>query len=237
MPSRSYSARRLTRPTTSLRRRVQTGECRRGEFIELTDAIIVAPQGLSRPEKKAVAMLVEEVESRTGCRWKVQATWPRENRQIVAVAAAPLLPPQATAASRRTRSGQTESGGIRIGTHAGERVAVIAGNDARGVLFGVGRFLRELRMTPGKVLVPGGMDARDALRDIRSAVINSAIDPRRIRTTAWDLPQWERYIRELAIFGANSVELIPPRSDDASDSPHFPRPPMEMLVGMSRLVR
>ena len=51
----------------------------------------------------------------------------------------------------------------------------------------------------------------------------------------WDLDQWERYIRDLAVFGTNAIELIPPRSDDDADSPHFPRPPMEMMVGMSRL--
>src|SRR5262249_13949395 len=33
----------------------------------------------------------------------------------------------------------------------------------------------------------------------------------------------------------NTVELIPPRSDDAADSPHFPRPQLEMMIGMSRL--
>ncbi len=49
------------------------------------------------------------------------------------------------------------------------------------------------------------------------------------------MPQWEQYYRDLAVFGANCVELIPPRSDDAADSPHFPRPPLEMMVGMSKL--
>ncbi|HEY2154604.1 MAG TPA: hypothetical protein VGH33_03175, partial [Isosphaeraceae bacterium] len=51
----------------------------------------------------------------------------------------------------------------------------------------------------------------------------------------WDLPLWERYIRDLTTFGTNAIELVPPRSDDEADSPHFPRPPMEMMVGMSRL--
>jgi hypothetical protein len=32
------------------------------------------------------------------------------------------------------------------------------------------------------------------------------------------------------------VELIPPRSDDAAESPLFPRPPLEMMVGMSHLL-
>jgi hypothetical protein len=51
----------------------------------------------------------------------------------------------------------------------------------------------------------------------------------------WDLPQWEQYIRDLAIFGCNAIELIPPRSDDIDDCPHFPRPKLEMMIGMSQL--
>ena len=48
---------------------------------------------------------------------------------------------------------------------------------------------------------------------------------------------WESYIRDLAVFGANAIELIPPRSDDAADSPHFPLPPMQMMIEMSRLAK
>ena len=48
---------------------------------------------------------------------------------------------------------------------------------------------------------------------------------------------WEQYIRDLVVFGANAVELIPPKSDDAADSPHFPLPPMQMMTGMSKLLK
>src|SRR5690606_12585517 len=51
----------------------------------------------------------------------------------------------------------------------------------------------------------------------------------------WDVPQWEQYIRELAIFGCNAIELLPPRTDDLPDSPHFPRPQLEMMRAMSQL--
>jgi hypothetical protein len=51
----------------------------------------------------------------------------------------------------------------------------------------------------------------------------------------WTLALWEQYLRDLAVFGANAIELIPPRSDDDADSPHFPLPPLETMVGMSRL--
>ncbi|HQH72231.1 MAG TPA: hypothetical protein PK360_09140, partial [bacterium] len=42
-------------------------------------------------------------------------------------------------------------------------------------------------------------------------------------------------VRDLALSGANAIELIPPRSDDDADSPHFPLPPMAMMVEMSRV--
>src|SRR5438445_12079367 len=44
--------------------------------IDLKDAIIVAPDALSGPEKRAVAMLVEEVEKRTHIHWQKESTWP-----------------------------------------------------------------------------------------------------------------------------------------------------------------
>jgi len=46
---------------------------------------------------------------------------------------------------------------------------------------------------------------------------------------------WEQYYRDLIVFGTNAVELIPPTSDDAEDSPHFPKPKLEMMILMSQL--
>ena len=39
---------------------------------------------------------------------------------------------------------------------------------------------------------------------------------------AWDARQWEQYYRDLIVFGANAVELIPPRTDDAATARTFP---------------
>jgi hypothetical protein len=46
---------------------------------------------------------------------------------------------------------------------------------------------------------------------------------------------WEQYYRDLIVFGTSAIELIPPTSDDAEDSPHFPKPKLEMMVLMSQL--
>jgi hypothetical protein len=37
------------------------------------------------------------------------------------------------------------------------------------------------------------------------------------------------------MFGTNAIELLPPRTDDNPDSPHFPLPPEQMMIEMSRI--
>jgi hypothetical protein len=39
------------------------------------------------------------------------------------------------------------------------------------------------------------------------------------------------------VFGVNAIEGIPPRSDDAADSPHFPLPQIRMLAEQSRIAK
>jgi hypothetical protein len=46
---------------------------------------------------------------------------------------------------------------------------------------------------------------------------------------------WEQYIRDLVVFGCNAIEIIPPRSDDDSDSPLFPDPPLRTMAAVSRI--
>src|SRR6185369_5473514 len=60
----------------------------------------------------------------------------------------------------------------------------------------------------------------------------------RPKTNAYDamtVEMWDQYIRELAIFGTNTIELLPPISDDLADSQHFPIPPQQMMIEMSRI--
>jgi hypothetical protein len=103
------------------------------------------------------------------------------------------------------------------------------------VLFAVGRLLRELRMDRDRVKLPTGFRTASSPRyPVRGHQMGYR--PKTNSYDAWDVPQWEQAIRDLAVFGTNMVELIPPKSDDDADSPHFPRPPMEMMIAMSRLL-
>src|SRR6516162_1636064 len=55
--------------------------------LELTNAVVVFPSNLSGPERKAVTMLVEEVEKRTRIRWPELTAWPAAGSLAVPVIA------------------------------------------------------------------------------------------------------------------------------------------------------
>ena len=125
-------------------------------MLDLSRAVVVTPPALTGPERKAVEILVEDVARRSGIRWKVLSPWPAEPVPVVAVgsssAAKAFTGPFAEFFGDGTRPRPAE--GYRIRTETKGPAVLVAGNDARGVLFGVGRLLRELRTTEGRVLPP-----------------------------------------------------------------------------------
>jgi hypothetical protein len=179
--------------------------------LDLTSATVLTPPALSAPEAKAVALLIEEVDKRSGIRWETGTS--------------PLM----VEIARTT--GPAEGYSIRTTPQA----VTVAGNDARGILFGIGRLLRELRIARGSIQLPDGFAETSAPRySLRGHQLGYR--PKSNTYDAWSVPVFEQYIRDLAVFGGNAVELIPPRSDDAADSPHFPLPPMRMMIELSRLL-
>jgi hypothetical protein len=218
------------------------GDCRsaagaaESALIELHDAVVVAPGDLSDREKKAVTMLVQEVAKRTQIHWQVVTEWPKSSDiPVIAVGQEASLQrdfPQ-TAPSIRKFAAPAGAEGYRIQTESGS-VVLVVGNDPRGVLFGIGRLLRELRMARGEIRLPAEFKEASAPQlALRGHQLGYR--PKTNSYDGWDLAQWEQYYRDLAVFGTNAVELIPPRSDDAADSPHFPAAPLDTMVGMSRL--
>ncbi len=190
------------------------GWCSAAE-LNLTRCVVIYPSTFSGPEKKAVAMLLDEVEKRTHIRWPT----------------GPAGGPAAVVQVDRSGSGPAEGYSIRIEG----RTVRVAGNDARGVLFGVGRLLRLLHMRPGSVTISDHYEFATAPRyPLRGHQLGYR--PKTNSYDGWNVAMWEQYIRDLAVFGANAVELIPPRSDDDATSPHFPLPPLEMMIAMSRLL-
>ena len=47
-----------------------------GRALDLSNAVLLSAPNLSGPQRKALVMLVEEVEKRTGIRWQETTNWP-----------------------------------------------------------------------------------------------------------------------------------------------------------------
>lgn len=181
---------------------------------DLTHAVVVLPPSVHPVERKAALMLVEEVEKRSHVQWAIAEKSPSSGPAVLLTRA----------------SGPAE--GFSLST-AGERVT-IAGNDDRGILFGVGLLLRKLTFARGHTDLPSPLNVVNAPKlAIRGHQLGYR--PKTNAYDAWTAPMFEQYIRELAIFGTNTIELIPPRSDDNADSPHFTLPPLQMMIAMSRI--
>ena len=193
--------------------------------MDLRHAAIVAPAGLTGPEKKAAALLADEIEKRTRIRLPVVAQWPAgpaifTGRDVPARFAGRLMAPVAGAEGYRV---QNVDGNI-----------LVVGNDARGTLYGAGALLRRLRMERDLLEAPDDLRVASAPKyALRGHQLGYR--PKTNSYDGWTVAMWEQYMRDLIVFGANAIELIPPRSDDAADSPHFPLPPMQMMIEMSRL--
>ncbi len=187
--------------------------------LDLARAVIVAPANFSGSENKAVQMLIEEVEKRSQVRWSRVNQAPNDGSPIISL-------------SRASNANSLPREGYQLKTSANS-VSII-GNDARGVLFGVGHLLRSLYITKQKIALPAPLNLTTAPKyPLRGHQLGYR--PKTNSYDGWNVAQWEQYIRDLAVWGTNAIELIPPRSDDDADSPHFPLPPMQMMIEMSRI--
>src|SRR5262249_20534094 len=199
-----------------------------GLGMDLRNAVIYTPASAAGPEKKAARMLTEEIATRTQIRLPLMSTAPGTDRPVITLGTAAELGARANGLPAVT----TGADGFRV--KATGTSVVIAGNDARGTLFGAGWLLRHLRMERQILDIPDNLQVSTAPRyALRGHQLGYR--PKVNAYDGWTVAQFDQYIRDLAVFGANAIELIPPRSDDDDDSPHFLLPKIEMMVEMSRI--
>lgn len=195
--------------------------------IDLRSTVIVSPVG--GPVGKAAATLSDAVYDRTGIRWYIRDEFPGANRLVLSTLAD--LPEGVRMPSRLVVPDAAE--GFALGVDG--KTVLIVGRDERGVLFGVGRLLREMTMRRGEVNLP-----HDTL------ISTSPKYPMRVhqlgyRNTAtsydlWTVGQYEQYLRELSFFGCSGAELIQESPPGEKDSVLMAEPQWEMNVRLSQLL-
>jgi len=207
-----------------------------GQEMDFTHAVVHAARTRDRVFDKALNVLVEEVSRRTGTYLKIQRT--------------ALLPDYTLAIlnqnehSRRTLTFMAEQvknrpapdrEGFHLQVSAPPTSAVlIQGRDSRGALYGVGRLLRTATLKRNVFTLPLSAMWNQAPRfPLRGHQLGYR--PKTNAYDAWSVGQFDRYIRELALFGANCIEIMPPGTDDDPSSKHMQLSTMEMMTEQSRL--
>ncbi len=206
--------------------------------IDLTNCVIVAPRNATDRENKALAVLVEEVEKRSQIRWEVQRAASSHTGTTIYVAtrfsSAEMGGAVSEASSAAAHVGR-EGYVIRTGSNAAGNWIAVVGADERGLLFGVGKLLRLMQIRRGSIKVDPHQITVNTSPKYPLRGHQLGYRPKTNAYDAWTVAEWDQYIRDLAVFGTNAIELLPPRTDDEPDSPHFPLPPEKMMVEMSRI--
>jgi hypothetical protein len=210
--------------------------CANAEEIDLSQAVIVTPSNNSLIFAKSVNVLLEEVSHRTGIHLKVLHKLPRHTAAI-------LILDHSKSINEFTKPFSSALNGLAEPGREGFRIMVattlpptviILGQDDRGVLYGIGRFLRKATLQNGRIAVPMNLSKSSTPRyEIRGHQLGYR--PKTNAYDAWSINQFDQYIREIALFGANSIEIMPPRTDDDSTSRHMKMPAMDMMAAQSRI--
>jgi len=182
-------------------------------FNLLKARLLVEPGDVPRPVRVAGEILAEEVEKRTGMKMVTSQEWPGGDTPLVVITRSGTTDvfghPLPTPTDRGPNPEVPE--GFRISVQKGQQPVVwIIGKDPRGCLFGVGWVLRQMLWGKGTAFIASDVDfSSSPVQRIRGhqlgyrATANS--------WDAWSVEQFDQYIRELVLFGANAIENITSR--------------------------
>jgi hypothetical protein len=203
------------------------------EQIDLKECVLVTSQNPTPRERKALTVLSEECYKRSGLTWKVQS--PGKSTAPVTIYAGLASSMGKLGPRIQSVGSNPETYTIQAGSDGSGRWIAVAASDERGILFGVGQLLRLIDFGRQAATIDQGRLPIHSSPKYPLRGHQLGYRPKTNAYDAWTVEIWDQYIRELAIFGTNAIEIIPPRSDDEPDSPLFPLPPEQMMVEMSRI--
>jgi hypothetical protein len=180
------------------------------QVLDLSKAAIIASGTIKSPVKETVIrVLQEEVAQRTGINLPLSSKW---GKTIVVLATKNDAEINGISVPKRTGENMPESNaeGFRIFADQsnGKDILWLIGADERGVLFAVGQFLRTGELSKNKIF----FDAKNEIATSPGYPIRGHQIGYRNTANSWDSwnpDQFEKYFRELAMFGTNCFENIP----------------------------
>jgi hypothetical protein len=208
------------------------------QSIDFSGAKIFATENGKRTLAAPISVLTEEVYKRTKINLSVTSDItfisPSAGPRIIVVTRQDLTALPSSIQSLLDRMASIGKDGFKLLVQPEDKTIVIVGRDARSVLYGIGRFLRKAHLRTGSISI----DPTETISTTPVYAIRGHQLGYRPKTNSYDafsVAQFDQYIRDLALFGANSIEIVPPRTDDDSTSIHMKLSSIKMLAEQSRI--
>jgi hypothetical protein len=206
------------------------------QTLDFSKATLLFPDKKNTQLAKAVQVLQEEILKHSALQLAITGRMTKTANPVIAVGVEGQLdkfPP--TFGNALKNLSATGKDGFKI-VQVDPRTILIAGHDERGALYGVGYLLRKSELRTNQMLVPANLEVSSTPKyPIRGHQLGYR--PKTNAYDAWTVAQFDRYIRDLAIFGVNSIEILPPRTDDDATSVNMKLPAIKMIAGQSQICK
>jgi hypothetical protein len=206
-----------------------------GQKRDFTGAAVFVPDKKNILIQKAAQIFQEEIQIHTGIKIP-QASKLIAGKKLIYIGIEEKMNGLSVAILTALKSlPSTGNEGYKI-VMPDKNTLVIAGHDERGVMFGVGYLLRKMDLGYATIFLPEYLSISSTpAYPVRGHQLGYR--PKTNAYDAWSVTQFDRYIRDLLIFGANSIEIMPPRTDDDPTSIHMKLPAIKMIAEQSRICK
>ena len=197
-----------------------------GQVIDFSKAVLVISPEIHSPVKEtAVRVLQEEVAQRTSINLVLASKL--ENTPVIALATKMDkdingIPVPFWIGGKNPWASKPEGFRIFLEKKNGKDILWLIGADDRGVIFAIGQFLRTAELAKNKIIFNKTNEIATSpaypVRGHQLGYRNTANS-----WDAWTPVQFEKYIRELALFGTNCIENIPFQDGPLGPNMKIPR--------------
>ena len=204
------------------------------QWTELHPTSIEIIEKSSDQLKKAAQVFQEEIFKRSSINLPIHQaiSSSKESQKVIILTEASIQSLTIPERNELSKLEKTRKDGYKIKLIG--NLLIILGHDDRGCLYGVGKVMREMKIVTNQLFIQSNFQLSSSpTYPIRGHQLGYR--PKTNAYDAWTVAQYDQYIRDLAIFGANSIEIMPPRTDDDSTSVHMKLPASEMIKEQSRI--
>ncbi|MBS1575185.1 MAG: hypothetical protein JST09_07750, partial [Bacteroidetes bacterium] len=212
-------------------------EISNAQSYDFSDAVIYTTELKNEDAAIPLQVLQQEIKKRTGLEWKqVKRLSPETRPVLILTTLNKINKLPSTIQSLLTTSASLDEEGFKLLLVKDQKTIVITGKTKRSLLYGVGWLLRKSEMRKNQVFIPANISTTTSPQlPIRGHQLGYR--PKTNSYDAFSVAQFDQYIRDLVFFGANSIEIVPPRTDDDPTSRHMKLPPLKMIAEQSRICK